>query len=137
MGMGIGGGGYGYGGTYQGGYGQPMRGGFGDMRGGMRGRGFGPINPMMMRGGPRGGHLGPSFNPGMARLVKFINQNCQVSYLFIGPTNKKIQGKIYFTKSDMTPDCRLHRSQRQCLLMNLFDMRIGEYFYPTGVSLFC
>ena len=67
MGMGIGGGGYGYGGSYQGGYGQPMAGGFGDMGGGMRGRGFGPMNPMMMRGGPRGG-----FNPGMVRLVQSI-----------------------------------------------------------------
>ena len=64
MGMGIGGGGYGYGGSYQGGYGQPMPGGFGDMGGGMRGRGFGPMNPMIMGGGPRGG-----FNPGMVRLV--------------------------------------------------------------------
>ena len=67
MGMGIGGGGYGYGGSYQGGYGQPMAGGFGDMGGGMRGRGFGPMNPMMMRGGPRGG-----FNPGMVRLVQLL-----------------------------------------------------------------
>ena len=65
-------GGYGYGGSYQGGYGQPMGGGFGDMRGGMRGRGFGPMNPMMMRGGPRGGiNVGSGFNPGMVRSVKF------------------------------------------------------------------
>ena len=97
--MGFGGGGYGYGGSYQGGYGQPsqpMRGGFGDMRGGMRGRGFGPMNPMMMRGAPRGGHLGPSFNPGMVRLVKVIGLNCPVSYLFIGPTNKsrRFKGKL-------------------------------------------
>merc|ERR1719339_414050 len=33
----------------------------------MRGRGFGPMNPMMMRGGPRGGNMGPGFNPGMVR----------------------------------------------------------------------
>ena len=77
MGMGFGGGGYGYGGSYQGGYGQPsqpMRGGFGDMRGGMRGRGFGPMNPMMMRGGPRGGNVGPGFTPGMVRFVQFVSQ---------------------------------------------------------------
>ena len=49
-----------------------MGGGFGDMRGGMRGRGFGPMNPMMMRGGPRGGiNVGSGFNPGMVRSVKF------------------------------------------------------------------
>ena len=76
MNMGIGGGGYGYGGSYQGGYGQPMEGGFGNMRGGMRGRGFGPANPMMMRGGPRGG-----FNPGMIRLVEPIQSNVGYSCL--------------------------------------------------------
>ena len=87
MGMGIGGGGYGYGGSYQGGYGQPMRGGFGDMRGGMRG--FGPINPMMMRGGPRGGTMGPGFNPGMVRFVHFASQlSVILSYPLVDQSSK-------------------------------------------------
>ena len=79
MGMGIGGGGYGYGGSYQGGYGQPMRGGFRDMRGGMRGRGFGPMNPMLMRGG---------FNPGKARFVQPLCQLSDIHYFLIHSLNQ-------------------------------------------------
>ena len=74
------------------------------MRGGMRGRGFGPHNPMMMRGGPRGG-----FNPGMIRLVEPIQSNVGYDFLlFEQKVELRYDRKIDFTKCDLIPNCRLH-----------------------------